>query len=112
MGSTLLSTPIIAPTKLDRHEILRNFCHESVRKGLNLSKFGVPERRGPVVLVRDRGFGSRSLQQGGVRNRAWHFIPVYTRAYRRDGKPAAAGRAANSSRKQKTIPPARIAGLW
>ena len=34
MGSTLLSTPIIAPTKLDRHEILRNFCHESVRKGL------------------------------------------------------------------------------
>ena len=34
MGSTLLSTLIIAPTKLDRHEILRNFCHESVRKGL------------------------------------------------------------------------------
>ena len=34
MGSTLLSTPIIAPTNLDRHEILRNFCHESVRKGL------------------------------------------------------------------------------
>src|SRR5256714_778586 len=34
MGSTLLSTLIIALTKLDRHEILRNFCHESVRKGL------------------------------------------------------------------------------
>jgi hypothetical protein len=35
MGSALLSTPIIAPTNLDRHQILRNFCHESVRKGLN-----------------------------------------------------------------------------
>ncbi len=34
MGSVLLSTPIIAPTNLDRHQILRNFCHESVRKGL------------------------------------------------------------------------------
>ena len=34
MGSALLSTPIIAPTNLDRHQILRNFCHESVRKGL------------------------------------------------------------------------------
>src|SRR5262249_17560512 len=34
MGSTLLSTLIIAPTKLDRHEILRNFCQESARKGL------------------------------------------------------------------------------
>ncbi len=28
MGSVLLSTPIIAPTNLDRHQILRNFCHE------------------------------------------------------------------------------------
>ena len=36
MGSTLLSTLIIALTKLDRHEILRNFCHESVRKGLTV----------------------------------------------------------------------------
>ena len=35
MGSALLSTPIIAPTNLDRHQILRNFCHESVRKGLS-----------------------------------------------------------------------------
>src|SRR5256714_8488740 len=35
MGSALVSTPIIAPTNLDRHQILRNFCHESVRKGLN-----------------------------------------------------------------------------
>src|SRR5213592_1941749 len=35
MGTTLLSTPIIAPTNLDRHQILRNFCHESVHKGLN-----------------------------------------------------------------------------
>ena len=34
MGSVLLSTPIIAPTNLDRHQILRNFCRESVRKGL------------------------------------------------------------------------------
>ena len=34
MGSAVLSTPIIAPTNLDRHQILRNFCHESVRKGL------------------------------------------------------------------------------
>ncbi len=34
MGSVLLSTPIIAPTNLDRHQILRNFCHESVLKGL------------------------------------------------------------------------------
>jgi hypothetical protein len=34
MGSAILSTPIIAPTNLDRHQILRNFCHESVRKGL------------------------------------------------------------------------------
>jgi hypothetical protein len=34
MGSTLLSTPIIAPTNLDGHQILRNFCHESVHKGL------------------------------------------------------------------------------
>src|SRR5438270_10542668 len=34
MGSALLSTPIIAPTNLDRHQILCNFCHESVRKGL------------------------------------------------------------------------------
>ncbi len=36
MGSVLLSTPIIAPTNLDRHQILRNFCHESVRKGLKM----------------------------------------------------------------------------
>ncbi len=36
MGSVLLSTPIIAPTNLDRHQILRNFCHESVLKGLKL----------------------------------------------------------------------------
>ena len=36
MGSVLLSTPIIAPTNLDRHQILRNFCRESVRKGLTL----------------------------------------------------------------------------
>jgi hypothetical protein len=35
MGSALLSSPIIAPTNLDRHQILHNFCHESVRKGLN-----------------------------------------------------------------------------
>ena len=34
MGPVLLSTPIIAPTNLDRHQILRNFCHESGRKGL------------------------------------------------------------------------------
>ena len=34
MGSVLLSTPIIAPTNLDRHQILRNFCHELVCKGL------------------------------------------------------------------------------
>jgi hypothetical protein len=34
MGPVFLSTPIIAPTNLDRHQILRNFCHETGRKGL------------------------------------------------------------------------------
>src|SRR5205823_9297780 len=39
MGSTLLSTPIIALTNLDRHQILRNFCHDSVRKGLKSNRY-------------------------------------------------------------------------
>jgi hypothetical protein len=40
MGPVLLSTPIIAPTNLDRHQILRNFCHESGRKGLRITPGG------------------------------------------------------------------------
>jgi len=51
MGSVLLSTPIIAPTNLDRHQILRNFCHESVRKGL---KDWRRERRGRAVNTATR----------------------------------------------------------
>jgi hypothetical protein len=39
MGSALLNPPIIAPTNFDRHQILRNFCHESVRKGLRAAPF-------------------------------------------------------------------------
>jgi hypothetical protein len=48
MGSTLLSTPIIAPTNLDRHQILRNFCHDSVRKGLSLRDEGVEFTGAPI----------------------------------------------------------------
>src|SRR5262249_26575668 len=59
MGSTLLSTLIIAPTKLDRHEILRNFCQESARKGLMLRRAG-----GAVGLERP-GFESTFFQERG-----------------------------------------------
>ena len=46
MGSALLSTPMIAPTNLDRHQILRNFCHELVRKGLKAAQ---SQARHPTV---------------------------------------------------------------
>ncbi len=75
MGSVLLSTPIIAPTNLDRHQILRNFCHESVRKGLRERlKKGLTgmatlawEDRGPKRL-------DRVLQAGLVRAAAARIV--------------------------------------
>jgi len=56
MGSTLLSTLIIALTKLDRHEILRYFCHESVRKVQRFRLFGQLPGRNKL-----KGPGSRLL---------------------------------------------------
>ncbi len=59
MGSVLLSTPIIAPTNLDRHQILRNFCHESVRKGLTRRR--TPLRMGELIETINpiiRGWGN------------------------------------------------------
>jgi hypothetical protein len=50
MGSMLLSTPIVAPTNLGRHQILRNFCHESVRKGLRI--FARPLIAGAPLIQR------------------------------------------------------------
>jgi hypothetical protein len=40
MGSVLLSTPIIAPTNLDRHQIFRNFCHNKARPRFERQRSG------------------------------------------------------------------------
>jgi predicted phage terminase large subunit-like protein len=61
-GSTLFSTLIIALTKLDRHEILRHFCHESVRKGLRL--VGDERRCAAPDLVPDPDLMGRLAQEG------------------------------------------------
>src|SRR5438270_13786264 len=72
MGSALLSTPIIAPTNLDRHQSLRNFCHESVRKRLKSVACRVVDRRVlhlikmwlacPVEETDDRGRKTRKTE--------------------------------------------------
>jgi uncharacterized protein YydD (DUF2326 family) len=94
MGSTLLSTPIIPPTKLDRHEILRNFCHESVRKGLTAAPLAgpadkllrlrdeVPEKDGVVRALEARLNEARRLETQAEEKQ--QEIEDATRALRQD----------------------------
>jgi hypothetical protein len=80
MGSALLSTPIIAPTNLDRHQILRNFCHESVRKGLKVIVSPIL-KMGPstISMVGTVAATARTLmacEKGDITASAWAHTPL------------------------------------